>query len=263
MLTKDPFHVEGPAIISFSGGRTSAYMLRCILTAEGGTLPPDVHVCFANTGKEMPETLDFVRDCGERWNVPIVWLEYDHTENGPTFRVVDHATASRNGEPFKKLIAAKNYLPNPVTRFCTQELKIRVMCDYARSVGFDHWTNIVGLRADEPRRVARMRASEKQWFEVDAPLATAGITVRDVAAFWRPRRTRCRPRPHPGAYGMARNGECADGWDAYPRQEAGGWYPCFMVGGWRLAEFPLARRAVPDRAHRLAPPPLPAAEVKP
>ena len=28
-----------------------------------------------NTGKEMPQTLDFVQECGERWGLAIVWLE--------------------------------------------------------------------------------------------------------------------------------------------------------------------------------------------
>lgn len=48
----EPFFVTGPALISFSGGRTSAYMLWRILEAHDGTLPDDVHVTFANTGKE-------------------------------------------------------------------------------------------------------------------------------------------------------------------------------------------------------------------
>jgi len=63
----NPYLIEGPAVISFSGGRTSGYMLKHILDAHGGTLPDDIIVSFQNTGKEMPETLDFVRDCGERW----------------------------------------------------------------------------------------------------------------------------------------------------------------------------------------------------
>lgn len=44
-------------------------MLWRILQAHGGTLPDDIVVCFANTGREMPATLDFVRDIGERWDV--------------------------------------------------------------------------------------------------------------------------------------------------------------------------------------------------
>ena len=71
----NPYVINEPAVISFSGGRTYAYMLYKILEAHGGTLPDHVKVCFANTGKEMPETLDFVRDCGEQWGVDIVWLE--------------------------------------------------------------------------------------------------------------------------------------------------------------------------------------------
>lgn len=63
-------------VINFSGGRSSAYMLYHILDAHDGKLPNSAVVCFANTGKERPETLDFVKECGERWNVPITWLEY-------------------------------------------------------------------------------------------------------------------------------------------------------------------------------------------
>lgn len=71
-----PYLIEGPALISFSGGRTSGYMLWHILDAHGGALPADVHVCFANTGKEREETLRFVHDCETHWGVRIHWLEW-------------------------------------------------------------------------------------------------------------------------------------------------------------------------------------------
>lgn len=181
----EPFRIEGPALISFSGGRTSGYMLWRVVQAHGGILPDDMKVTFANTGKEMPQTLDFVRDCGEHFGVEIVWLEYrDHDEPKKRWRQVTFETASREGEPFKALIRRKQYLPNPVTRFCTIELKIRAMKHYARSLGWDHWTNVLGLRADEPSRVAKSRHNEKERWDNAMPLATAGITKRDVAAFW-------------------------------------------------------------------------------
>ena len=111
----DPFKISQPTCISFSGGRTSAYLLWRVLQANGG-LPADTVVCFANTGKEVEATLRFVRDCAEHWQVPIHWLEYRPSE--PGFVVVDFDTASRAGEPFEALIRKRQYLPNPVARGC-------------------------------------------------------------------------------------------------------------------------------------------------
>lgn len=51
----NPYLIEGPTLYSFSGGRTSAYLLKHCLDAHGGKLPDDHVVCFANTGKEVPE----------------------------------------------------------------------------------------------------------------------------------------------------------------------------------------------------------------
>ncbi len=183
----DPFRIEGPAVISFSGGRTSGYMLARIIEAG---LQQDVHVLFANTGKEREETLAFVHETEARWAVLIHWLEYAEVRqfpgSGVALREVDYFTASRDGEPFAALIGRRG-LPNPVFRFCTQELKIRPMRDFMRGLGYEHWTNIVGLRADEPRRVAKMRATNetrRERWDVVLPLADAGITEADVMAFW-------------------------------------------------------------------------------
>lgn len=181
----DPFIMTAPALISFSGGRTSAYMLRRILDAHNGTLPEGVVVAFANTGKEREETLRFVHECGSRWGVHIHWLEWRNAK--PVFEEVGYNSASRNGEPLAALIEKKGYLPNVVTRFCTQEAKVRVMRDFARSLGWDHWTNVIGFRADEGHRVLRMeRANEmgKERWQSIAPLAAEGVGVRDVTAFW-------------------------------------------------------------------------------
>jgi 3'-phosphoadenosine 5'-phosphosulfate sulfotransferase (PAPS reductase)/FAD synthetase len=180
----DPFKIEGPALISFSGGRTSGYMLWRILQAHGGTLPDDVKVTFANTGKEMPQTLDFVRDCGERWGVEIVWLEYRWVDGHHTFERVTYETAARAGEPFARVIEARSMLPNPIARFCTQDLKIRTMKRYAQSLGWDAWDNVVGLRADEMRRVRNLHDNNRERGGVQTPLATAGITKAEVSAFW-------------------------------------------------------------------------------
>jgi 3'-phosphoadenosine 5'-phosphosulfate sulfotransferase (PAPS reductase)/FAD synthetase len=192
--------------IAFSGGRTSAYMLRHIIDANGG-LPDRVVVSFQNTGREMPETLDFVAEVGSRWGVPIVWLEYRPT--APFFEVVSHNSASRNGEPFDMLIDRKQYLPNQQSRFCTIELKIRTAKRYLVSLGWKRWINAIGLRKDEPDRLVNLPRTwnpKGEWVQQEVkgklkrvwvgeprakdrwlswtPLADAGVGRHHVTEFW-------------------------------------------------------------------------------
>jgi 3'-phosphoadenosine 5'-phosphosulfate sulfotransferase (PAPS reductase)/FAD synthetase len=180
------YKIEGPALISFSGGRTSAFMLHEILRAHDGKLPDDVVVAFANTGKEREETLRFVHECGSRWGINIVWVEY--RRDAPGFAEVGYNSASRAGEPFAALIESKQYLPKSVMRFCTTELKIRPMSKLCRTLGWANWTNVIGLRYDEGHRVLKAidrSESGKDPWRNEMPMAKAKVTERDVRAFWR------------------------------------------------------------------------------
>jgi 3'-phosphoadenosine 5'-phosphosulfate sulfotransferase (PAPS reductase)/FAD synthetase len=121
-------------------------MLRHILDAG---LRADVHVVFADTGKERRETYAFVEECERRWGVPI--------------HRVQRATPA-GVIPFEQLLIDRGYLPTPTMRMCTQELKIRPMKRFMRERGYEEWTMVVGIRADEPQRVARLRGeSRERW----------------------------------------------------------------------------------------------------
>ena len=85
-------------MISFSGGRTSGFMLSKILKAHRGKLPEDVHAVFANTGKEAPETLDFVKDCSEKFNVKIHWVEHYYGPERPIHRTKEVTYETASGE---------------------------------------------------------------------------------------------------------------------------------------------------------------------
>ena len=184
----NPYLITGPALVSFSGGRTSAYMLRMILDAHDGVLPEDVHVTFANTGKEREETLRFVHECATRWGVRVRWLEFRSRKVSlpidQRFEEVGYNSASRAGEPFEVLIRDKQHTPNAVMRWCTQELKVRVMKCFMQSLGYRNWTNVIGLRHDERHRVAKSQKPNKDCWTNSMPLDAARVSNREVRAFW-------------------------------------------------------------------------------
>lgn len=196
----NPYKIEGPAQIGFSGGRSSAYMLRKIVEAHDGKLPHDVVVTFQNTGKEKEQTLSFVKRCGEEFGVEVVWLEFDgEYPAGLSWKRVDFESASRNGEPFDKMLRYYDQyrsiekkeppiLPNVVNRMCSDRMKIKAATHWMRDVvGIDSWSAIIGIRYDEPKRYHRMMlANEKgsnRWENI-LPMYEDKIVKADVDAFW-------------------------------------------------------------------------------
>lgn len=181
----NPYLIAGPAMISFSGGRTSGYMLHQVIHAHGGELPSDVVVVFANTGKEREETLRFVHECGSRWGVRVHWLEW--RDGKPGFEEVGFNSASRRGEPFEALIATKQRLPNWKERWCTAFLKVNTITAFAQSIGFapGHYTEVIGLRHDEGHRILKGIANAEEYGRRCVyPLARAKVRKADVMAFW-------------------------------------------------------------------------------
>lgn len=176
-------------IINFSGGRTSAYMTKRLID-EGLT---DYIIIFQNTGREGPQTYDFINECSKQWNVKITWIEYDIIEGiegektKGTFKEVTYETASRNGEPFEKAIKYnKGYLPSNFQRYCTKFLKLKTMKYYLKSIGVKYYTNYLGIRYDEPNRVAKLKGSERAVKEdLKLPLYDWKISKAEVLEYWK------------------------------------------------------------------------------
>ncbi len=245
-----PFYLRGPTLISFSGGRTSAYMLWRILCAHGGVLPPYCYVVFANTGKEREETLRFVHECEVRWSIKIWWVEWrppgkrqksapcPHRRRGrcdeckrqalidgaaKRFEIVGLNSADRSGRWFAELIRRKQYLPNQDMRYCTTTLKIETMKWFMVAQGVTHWFNVVGLRADERTRVMKQvlrNASEKERWQSGCPLFVAGVTERIVLNFWLGRNLDPRNLVYP----------LPQGFDLGLRKHEGNCDLCFLKG---------------------------------
>jgi len=176
---------ELPLLISFSGGRTSALMAYIIMTHPAFKSYKKVCV-FANTGKELEQTLEFVKKCDEAFDLNCVWIEsevFHGKRKASGHKIVDFEKACRTGKPFEEVI--KKYgIPNQAFPHCTRELKLNPIKSYMRSLGYDRWTNAIGLRFDEQRRIS----TEKQQRDQKRPnfylLSHLGVTAPIVQRFW-------------------------------------------------------------------------------
>lgn len=172
--------------ISFSGGRTSGYMLKLLMETQSHRNPV---ITFANTGCESEETLRFVDQCDREFTGgKVVWLEAKIDPRpgvGIRHNVVTYETASRKGEPFEAYIA-KHGIPNPINPACTNHLKEEVMCSYLKTLGMVrgkklNYDTAIGIRSDEADRVSE-RANEHRFIY---PLVSAGVTKGQVISFWK------------------------------------------------------------------------------
>ncbi|MGG6677571.1 UNVERIFIED_CONTAM: hypothetical protein KWF28_15020 [Acinetobacter baumannii] len=143
--------------ISFSGGRTSAYLTYYLLRNFSHLY--NFIVTFANTGIEHEKTLEFVDNCDKYFNFNTVWLEpviNPQKRVGTTHKVVSFETATRSTDLFEQMIE-KYGIPNKVYKHCTRELKIRPMDSYIRSLGLKpkEIPTAIGIRIDESRRCTK------------------------------------------------------------------------------------------------------------
>lgn len=171
-------------LVSFSGGRTSAYMANWIRHNLSHKYDEVLYI-FANTGQEREETLTFVDQCDSFFGLNLVWVEalvHQGERKGTGHTVVTHATADRSGRVFEDHII-KYGIPNKAFPHCTRELKLRPITSYVRSIGWKAGTydTALGIRVDEIDRMSDT-AKEKRLIY---PLVNLEMTKQDVIRWWR------------------------------------------------------------------------------
>jgi 3'-phosphoadenosine 5'-phosphosulfate sulfotransferase (PAPS reductase)/FAD synthetase len=119
MTGSSPRHVLG-----ISGGKDSA-----ALALHMRDRIPQMEYYFCDTGKELPETYEFVRRLEIALGRPVARLNAE--------RDFDHWLWVNNG-----------MLPSSQVRWCTRQLKIRPFEEW---IGADEAISYIGIRADEDR----------------------------------------------------------------------------------------------------------------
>lgn len=172
-------------LISFSGGRTSAFMTNWLL--ENLSDKYEMKVVFANTGKEREETLEFVRDCDCYFGFNTVWVEADIQHKyrvGTKHKIINFETANRSGGPFEEMI--KKYgIPNVSYPHCTRELKTAPIHHYIKSLGWTQYDSTyftaIGIRIDEVDRISDKWRENKLMYPLIQMLPTKQT---DINKFW-------------------------------------------------------------------------------
>lgn len=162
-------------VVSFSGGKTSAYMCQWLIK-EYGHLYNFVFI-FANTGCELEETLIFVNKCDKEFSLNLVWVEavVNSTHGkGITHRVTNFKDAFRLHQykdpkhPFHAHIA-KSGIPNANKPQCSDRLKALPIEHYKKVNGLKGVKHAIGMRYDEPNRVlsAEKRNDLRKYYNFD------------------------------------------------------------------------------------------------
>lgn len=182
-------------LISFSGGRTSAFMMQWLLMNKADQF--EMKVVFANTGMENEKTLLFVKQCSDHFNTECIWVEACTNpiyRKGVSAKVVNFETASRNGEPFDKS-NKKHGLPNQSTPHCTRELKANTIKAYLKEIGWKKYYTAIGIRVDEIDRMNANKDKLRLVYPLVSMIPTTKIQIND---YWKKMPFDLQIREHEG-----------------------------------------------------------------
>ena len=147
-------------LLGLSGGKDSS-----ALAVYMRDRVPEMEYFFSDTGKELPETYEFLDRLEAFLGKPIVRLNMNPDPN--TNRDFDHWLTLYGG-----------LLPSSQVRWCTVNLKIKPFEDY---VGEDSAYHYIAIRADEDRVGYKpLKTPSLRNIEPKYPFKEDGITKEDV-----------------------------------------------------------------------------------
>lgn len=139
-------------VVSFSGGRTSAYL--CYLMKE--KFGDEVDFIYMDTGSEHGKTYEFIRSVNDEFGLNLTCLRTDFSSPlgaGNDFTVVGIDSLSPDLKPFTEMIA-KYGVPYIGGMFCTDRMKLVPFTKYCNEkYGRGNYETWLGIRVDEPKRL--------------------------------------------------------------------------------------------------------------
>jgi len=138
-------------VVSFSGGRTSAYLCYLLKQKHKNT-----DFVFMDTGAEHGKTYEFIKNCNKNLKLDITCIRGDFSlplGGGVGFRVVHLDECRPDLKPYKEMMA-KYGVPYIGGMFCTDRMKLVPYRKYCTATyGAKNYKTWLGIRADEPARL--------------------------------------------------------------------------------------------------------------
>jgi hypothetical protein len=164
-------------VVSFSGGRTSAYLCKIMIDKFGRD---NVDFIYMDTGAEHPKTYDFIKNVNEHLNLNLTCLRLKVNPalgKGNSYTIVDVNDLKPDLKPFADMMG-KYGVPYIGGMFCTDRMKLTPFTKYCNDTyGKKSYETWLGIRADEPKRL-----TEKKEIKYLAELSD--FDKQDVLNWW-------------------------------------------------------------------------------
>ena len=164
-------------VVSFSGGRTSAYLCKIMIETFGRE---NVDFIFMDTGAEHPKTYEFIKNVNDEFNLNLVCLRLKVNKElgkGNDYDIVDIKDICSDLKPFSNVLR-KYGVPYISGMFCTDRLKLVPFKKYCTNMyGRNNYETWLGIRIDEPKRL-----SEKPYIKYMAEISE--FEKQDVLDWW-------------------------------------------------------------------------------
>lgn len=146
--------MEIPQVVSFSGGRTSAYLV--YLMEQRRKAGEDIHYVYMDTGAEHPKTYEFIRNIAKYWNIELHCLRVIPDPEMGKASSYEELSVDEIGPdliPWKRMLNKYGH-PYVGGAFCTDRMKSVPFTKYCQErFGKGNYHTWLGIRADEPSRL--------------------------------------------------------------------------------------------------------------
>ena len=156
-------------VVSFSGGRTSAYLCRLMLEKYG---KENVDFIYCDTGAEHPETYKFIKRVNDEFGLDLTCIRVDvnpELGKGNNYRAIAINDCKPDLEPWKAILSKYGTPYAPSGGFCTDMLKTQPFIKYCKDHYGDDYTCWLGMRIDEPKRLKGLEEKQVDMFGVEKP----------------------------------------------------------------------------------------------